>query len=360
LLVLGSMLEPSLLCVNCARPPPPHRRTWGRCTVCIERNLPSTYYCGEECMNAHWHNGHKEYHKMQKQEAKDILEGTGPECARLQAEEVARDAETTGCEYDKRGAAALALGAEGDHNAAAKAWRKMINEWPYMPQPYHNLALAMQRSRRIVEAAEMYLKAMEVHDEGTEHWAESAATAFGVLLNDDCRDAPKPEWWNDGALKALSARVVALAPDHHQPCGMRACVLEGDALEEANWNVGPRTAAEVKEAATWYRRAARVTPTPAEKKYYEQYASKCDEYADPLLAKEEAEAAKARAAAETEAAKARAAAKAVTAEALKVAEAKAAAAAEELLAEEEKEKEAASTKAGKAKQVKGKKGQGKR
>ena len=39
--VTGSMAEPSLLCVNCARPPPPHRRTWGRCTICVERNLPA-------------------------------------------------------------------------------------------------------------------------------------------------------------------------------------------------------------------------------------------------------------------------------------------------------------------------------
>ena len=77
-MLLGSMAEPSLLCVSCARPPPPHRRTWGRCVRCAELNLPSTYYCGEECMNAHWQNGHKEYHKEQKQRAKQIREGTLP------------------------------------------------------------------------------------------------------------------------------------------------------------------------------------------------------------------------------------------------------------------------------------------
>ena len=68
------MAEPSLLCVNCARPPPPHRRTWGRCVRCAELNLPSTYYCGEACMNAHWLNGHKEYHKVQKQLAMEVRE----------------------------------------------------------------------------------------------------------------------------------------------------------------------------------------------------------------------------------------------------------------------------------------------
>ena len=365
--MLGSMAEPSLLCVVCARPPPPHRRTWGRCTVCVERNLPSTYYCGEECMNAHWHNGHKEYHKVQKEGAKQSREGTGPERNRLIAEAEARRAERTGDEFDKRFAAALALMAEGDDlHAEAKAWRKIIKQWPHRPQPYFNLATVLDQSDRNVESAQMYLKAMNLYEDGTKQWADSAASAFNLHMTPDCRDAPKPEWWNDEALKALSARVVAVAPDSADPCLMRACVLEGDALEEARWNdvhslnVGPRTAAEIKEAATWYQRAATVTPVPADKLDYVKYASKCDEYADLLLAKEEAEAAKARAAAETEAVKDRAAAKAEAAEALKVAEAKAKAAADELLAEEEEEKQQASTKAGKIKQVKGKKGKGRR
>ena len=241
--------------------------------------------------------------------------------------------------------------------------------------PHFNLALVLQQSGRHSESSHMYLKAMELYEDGTEQWAEAAAAAFEVLKYPACDEVPKPEWWNDEGLKALSARVVSLAPDNHQACGMRALLLEGDALEEANWSVGPRAAAEIKEAATWYRRAARVTRVPADTLDYERLGRRCDEYADPLLAKEEADAAKARAAAaavaekaraaaEAEAAKARAAAEAEAAEALKVAEAKAKAAAEELLAEEEKEKQheaASSTKAGKAKQgIKGKQGKGKR
>ena len=350
----AAMAEPSLLCVNCASPPPPHRRTWGRCTVCVERNLPSTYYCGEECMNAHWHNGHKEYHKVQRGYEKERREGTA---GRSLAEQVARRAET-GSEFDKRFAAALALAAEGDHNAAAKAWRKIIKEWPDRPTPNRNLANVMVRSGRLVEAAPMYLKAMELGEDGTKSWAHSAAGAFDVLKQPDCDEVPKPEWWNDEALKALSARVVAVAPDNHQSCAMRGHALSGDAVYKASWSVGPRTAAEIKEAAKWYRRAEMLTHTPSVKIRYEQVASWCDEFADPLLAKEEAEAAKARAAAAAEAEKTRAAVEAKAAEALKVAEAKATAAAKELIAEEEKEKHAA-TKAGKA-TPKGKKGKGRR
>jgi len=341
------MAEPSLLCVNCAQPPPPHRRTWGRCTVCVERNLPSTYYCGEECMNAHWPK-HKEYHKVQKQHAEQIREGTEPDRDRSIAEAAARRAEATGDEYDKRFAAAVAHMAEGDFNAAAKAWRKIIKEWPGAPGAYRNLAVSLQHAGRLVEAAPLSLKAMELYKDGTEHWAHSAATAFNLLKTYDCDEVPKPDWWNDEGLKALSARVVVLVPNQQEACAMRAYVLSGDVIPKDQWKVGPRTAAEIKEAAFWYRRAAMATRTPKEKFNFEELLRACDEFADPLIAEEEAEAAKARAAATAEAA-----------EALKVAEAKAAAAAEELLAEEENEKQQASMKAGKAKPGKGKKGKGK-
>ena len=328
--------------------------------VCVARNLPSAYYCGEECMNAHWQNGHKEYHKEQKQRAKERREGTVAERTRSIAEVAARDAERTGDEFDKRFADALALMTEGDHNAAAKAWRKLIKQWPDEPSPYHNLAVVLHRSRRVEEAAPMFLRAMELEEEGTEAWADSAASAFNLLKHSACDEAPTPEWWNDEALKALSARVVTLKPDEAQAYAMRALVLSGGALGKASWHTGPRTAAEIKEAASWFRRAAMVAHTPAEKLLVEQHASWCDEIADALLAEEEAEAAKARAAAEAEAAKARAAVKAEAAEALKAAEAKAATAAKELLAEEENEKQLAeaSTKAGKTEQSKGKKGKG--
>ena len=222
---------------------------------------------------------------------------------------------------------------------------------------YHNLAIVLHQSRRLVEAIPLFLKAMELHEDGTKEWAEAAVGAFNLLKTPACREEPKPEWWNDEGLKALSARVVlASVLDDAYTCAMRARVLSGDALSKAAWNAGPRTAVAIKEAATWYQRAAMLTRSPKEKIGFQELGRRCDEFADPLLAKEEAEAAKARAAAETKAAKARTAAEAEAAEVRKVAEAKAAAAAEELLAEEEKEKQQAGT----TKQGKGKKGKGKR
>ena len=64
--------------------------------------------------------------------------------------------------------------------------------------------------------------------------------------------------WHDEELKVLSLQVVAAAPDDLRPNQMCALVLSGvcDA-----WEVGPRTAAEVKAAAKYMERAAELCPT---------------------------------------------------------------------------------------------------
>ena len=72
----------------------------------------------------------------------------------------------------------------------------------------------------------------------------------------------KPEWWNDEALKALSARVVRAAPNDQATNAMRAIVLSGGL---GAWGAGPRSAAELREAATHYDRAAALHAAPAMK-----------------------------------------------------------------------------------------------
>jgi len=338
------MAEPSLLCVNCAQPPPAHRRTWDRCVRCAELKLPATYYCGPECMQAHWPK-HKVWHKEQKGRHKEVCDGpySCMDHARSMAESIARRAERTGDEFYKRFADALTLASEGDYHGAVKAFRKLIKDWPGEPSLYANLAVALEYASRLAEAAPMYLKAMELDEDGTENWAVSAAGAFGMLKMPDCAEVPKPEWWNDEDLKALSARVVAIAPNDPDARAMRGAILAGGAVFAQSWNAGPRTAVEIKEAATSFRHAASVGYSQADTQRNEERASLCDAVADPLLAQEEAKAAKARAAAETEAAEVRAAAEAGAKEARDAAEAKATAAADELLAEEESEKQQAAS-----------------
>ena len=64
----------------------------------------------------------------------------------------------------------------------------------------------------------------------------------------------------DEGLKALSASVVTAAPDDGEANTMRALVLS-----EMNgaWEAGPRTAADLKEVAMHFGRAAALCPAPA-------------------------------------------------------------------------------------------------
>ena len=83
-----------------------------------------------------------------------------------------------------------------------------------------------------------------------------------MLSQEVCAEVAKPEWWNDEGLKALSARVVRAAPDDVHAHQMRAEVLAGHLPA---WESGPRSVAELMEAATHFDRAAALSPAPAVK-----------------------------------------------------------------------------------------------
>ena len=91
------------------------------------------------------------------------------------------------------------------------------------------------------------------------HWAEATAAAFDLLLTPACAEMPKPAWWNDVDLKALSARLVRAAPDTRAPHRMRAVVLSGTYTA---WEASPRSAAELMVAATHFERAAGLDAAP--------------------------------------------------------------------------------------------------
>ena len=114
-----------------------------------------------------------------------------------------------------------------------------------------------------MEAAQRYLEAKERCSVGSEYWAKATAWAFNMLTQEACAEVAKPEWWNDEGLKALSARGVRDAPDDVQAHQMRAEVLCGQCY--GAWEAGPRSAAELKEAATHFERTAALCPAPAGK-----------------------------------------------------------------------------------------------
>ena len=112
-----------------------------------------------------------------------------------------------------------------------------------------------------MEAAQRFLEAKECSPVGSENWAVATADAFHMLQQNECAEVAKPEWWNDEGLKALSARVVGAAPNEESALDMRAYVLSGAC--GGAWEVGPRSAAELKEAAALFDRSAAMCNAPA-------------------------------------------------------------------------------------------------
>ena len=130
-----------------------------------------------------------------------------------------------------------------------------------------------------MEAAQRYLEAKERELVGSEMWARAAARAFNTLIQEDCAEVAKPEWWNDEGLKALSARVARAAPDDAEANRMRAVVLRG---QHPAWEAGPRSAAELREAGAHFDRAAALCPAPAVKVDFADCASWCRSQAEAV------------------------------------------------------------------------------
>ena len=107
----------------------------------------------------------------------------------------------------------------------------------------------------------------------------ATAWAFEMLRQEECAEVAKPEWWNDQGLKTLSARVVRVAWDVTRTHSMRADVLSGQC---GGWEVGPRLAAEFKEAAVHYDRSAALSNAPAIKAAKASNADWCRSQAEAV------------------------------------------------------------------------------
>eukprot|EP00964_Phaeocystis_antarctica_P063350 scaffold38018_cov59-Phaeocystis_antarctica.AAC.3 len=264
---LPASLVPSLACFGCARLPSDMddgREKHDVCPLCVKLKVPTTYWC---CVNCPGNPGawkrHSVYHKGLKGRRKATEDGgVMQQRDREIAESHARDAAQSGDAYDGMLAKGARYHSQQDTRRAARACRGAIALKPDLPLAYYNLGAALSSSGHHVEAAQRYLEAKSRYPVGSGGWAEATAWALAMLTREACAEVAKPEWWNDEGLKALSARVVSAAPDAGQANQVRALVLGGQC---GAWEPGPRSAAELKEAATHYDRAAALCPAPAGK-----------------------------------------------------------------------------------------------
>eukprot|EP00964_Phaeocystis_antarctica_P101506 scaffold66963_cov61-Phaeocystis_antarctica.AAC.2 len=267
----------SLACFGCARLPSEmgdDRVKHEVCPICVKLKVPTTYWC---CVNCPGNPGawkqHAVYHKAVKRQRNRLEDGgVSQQLQREAAERAARLAAQSGDAYDELVAEGIRYGSKQDTRRAARAYREAIALRPDNPTAYHNLGAALANSEHVVEAAQRYLEAKERFPVGSKLWADATALAFDMLKLEACADVAKPEWWNDEGLKALSARVVTAAPDDGGTNLMRAVVLGGQC---GAWEAGPRSAAELMEAATHYERAAALHPAPAMKVQLTRRADQC-------------------------------------------------------------------------------------
>jgi len=280
----NASLAPSLACFGCARLPSEMgdgREKHPVCPICVKLKVPTTYWCCVNCPGnpAAWKR-HAPYHKAVKRQRNRLEDGgVRQQQQREIAEEQARMAARSGDAYDELLAEGARYISQQDTRRAARAFREAIALEPDEPDAYYNLGAALNNSGHFVEAAQRFLEAIERYPVGSEGWAEAMAMAFNMLIKQACAEVAKPEWWNDDGLKALSARVVRAAPDDRQANHMRAAVLCGEA---GAWEAGPRSAAELAEAATHFARAAALCPAPAVKAELARSAELCRSLADAV------------------------------------------------------------------------------
>jgi tetratricopeptide (TPR) repeat protein len=261
----NASLPPSLACFGCARLPSEmgdDREKHPVCPICVKLKVPTTYWCCVNCPAnpAAW-KVHAVYHKTVKHRRRATEDGgVMQQRNREVAERQARHAAQSGDAYEELMAEGTQYISQPDTRRAARAFREAIALRPDHPTAYFNLGAALGNSAHFVEAAQRYLEAKERYPVGLEGWAAATATAFDMLVQEACAEVAKPEWWNDEELKALSARVVRAAPDDVTANRMRATVLTGHCVA---WEAGPRSAAELMEAATHFERAAALCPAPA-------------------------------------------------------------------------------------------------
>ena len=142
------------------------------------------------------------------------------------------------------------------------------------PIVFYNLGTALHLTNDNVKAAKMFWRASELYQPDTCDWADAVACAFNALhtisAEHTLAEADRPEWWADGVLKELSARVVSAAPVVTHACSMRAVVL---ASEGECWEAAPRNVVELKEAVRWLRHACLIKGSPIEEEPCRSWAS---------------------------------------------------------------------------------------
>lgn len=253
--------------------------TFSRCERCITNKLTDSFFCSRTCLETHWPR-HKKWHKEQK--ARDTerssscnVGGGEQQQQREFADGLESELDVMSSEFDLMMVKASKLTAEKNYRSAVKVLHAAIKKRPDLPAPHYNLAQTFVKANKLSEAAQEFLKAAELCDVPAMR-AEATANAFLLLLQPTCASLPKPAWWNDADLLALSEQALSVAPASYSAVQMRATVLSGvDSLAWPGSKVG-RAPEQIAESCRLLRRAAGLCPTLAERERVLNQAAKLE------------------------------------------------------------------------------------
>ena len=259
---------PMRVCAQCGADAPM------RCQLCYERQLASpAYYCGAACQKLHWPT-HRKFHKEAKDWSQLLARDADPKIqADLEVFKAAAAADVL-TECQMLNALAVKMAHAGNFAKAAKLCRKAIKLDPKGPSAYGNLGDVLEASSDHRGAAQAFLQAKERHEQCNElgsEWAQASTAAIQYLLV-PAFGVPKPAWWNDDELLALTGRVVELLPDNIAVYVARAEVLRGGT---GQWEAAPRSAEQLREVCRIYKRAAALSDDPQDKEFLLERARDC-------------------------------------------------------------------------------------
>jgi len=123
-------------------------------------------------------------------------------------------------------------------------------------------AQVLSRLKRKDEAFTCYLRVLELSIAHDKLWAKAVTSVFEHLQFGEIGSPTAVElgisWWNDEALKNLSAEVESIIGDDWIAVNFRAIVLYGSCYPWARWDAGDRSAEELRGAADRFQQVAKL------------------------------------------------------------------------------------------------------
>ena len=204
------------------------------CTLCVEEGCEPCAFCTPECLRAAAPR-HREFHR-EKRRLYTLAEQVA---ARHWYSAVGAAAITSPYDDLLTAAGSMAIGSTGVSQPADPP--PLLSD---VQQAAHEYILAVERSTPAASSGSVL------------HWAERVVAAYALCSNrNELAQMPRPTWWNDEALKAMSHLVLEARPDYVLAWRLRGEVLSA-LLGEASWPAAARTAAELQEAGRCLQRAA--------------------------------------------------------------------------------------------------------